>query len=107
MLTFKTFALWILKIIKFGTAKAKDTYSTVKYFSCTTQILHLQNALVYFSRRCCNGSLRIAPTRNCTRFLKIGLVVAEGEFYFYYIHQENKSDKERKIVRKKLSFMHK
>ena len=25
--------------------------------------------------------------------------------YFYYIHQGNKSDKERKIVRKKLSFM--
>jgi len=27
-------------------------------------------------------------------------------FYSYYIHQGNKSDKERKIVRKKLSFMH-
>ena len=52
------------------------------------------------------GSLGIAPTRNCTHFLKIGFVVAGGGFYSYYIHQGNKSDKERKIVRKKLSFMH-
>ena len=35
----------------------------------------------------------------CTHFLKIG-------FYSYYIHQGNKSDKERKIERKKKSFMH-
>ena len=34
------------------------------------------------------------------------IVVAGGGFYSYYIHQGNKSDKERKIVRKKLSFMH-
>ena len=27
-------------------------------------------------------------------------------FYSYYIHQGNKLDKERKIARKKLSFMH-
>ena len=33
-------------------------------------------------------------------------MVAGGGFYFYYIHQGNKLDKERKIVRKKLSFMH-
>ena len=52
------------------------------------------------------GSLSIAPTRNFTLFLKIGFVVAGGGFYSYYIHQGNKSDKERKIVRKKLSFMH-
>ena len=52
------------------------------------------------------GSLGIAPTRKCTHFLKIGFVVAGGGFYTYYIHQGNKSDKERKIVRKKLSFMH-
>ena len=50
------------------------------------------------------GSLSIAPTGNCTHFLK--LVVARGGFYSYYIHQGNKSDKERKIARKKLSFMH-
>ena len=52
------------------------------------------------------GSLGIAPTRNCTHFLKIGFVVARGGFYSNYIHQGNKSDKERKIGRKKLSFMH-
>ena len=38
-------------------------------------------------------------------FLKIRFVVAGGGFYSYYIHQENKFDKESKIVRKKLSFM--
>ena len=54
-----------------------------------------------------NGSLGIAPTRICTHFLKIGFVVAGGGLYSYYIHQGNKSDKERKIVRKQLSFMHK
>ena len=32
--------------------------------------------------------------------------VAGGGFYFYYIHQGNKSDKERKIARKKLIFLH-
>ena len=52
------------------------------------------------------GPLDIAPTRNCTHFLKIGFLVAGGEYYSYYIHQGNKSNKERKIVRKKLSFMH-
>ena len=36
----------------------------------------------------------------------IGFVVAGGGIYSYYIHQENKSDKEMKIVTKKLSFMH-
>ena len=52
------------------------------------------------------GSLGIAPIRECTHFLKIGFVVAEDGFYSYYIHQVNKLDKERKIVRKRLSFMH-
>ena len=33
------------------------------------------------------------------------MVVGSG-FNSYYIHQGNKSDKERKILRKKLSFMH-
>ena len=33
-------------------------------------------------------------------------MVAGGGFNFYYIHQGNKSDKERKIVKKRLSFMH-
>ena len=36
--------------------------------------------------------------------LKIGFLVAGGGFYFYYIHQGNKSDKERKIVRQKVKF---
>ena len=53
------------------------------------------------------SSLGISPTQNCTHFIKIGFAVAGGGFYSYYIHQGNKSDKERKIVRnKKLSFMH-
>ena len=42
------------------------------------------------------GSLGIAPTRNCTHFLKIGLVVAGGWFNSYYIHQGHKSNKEGK-----------
>ena len=57
-------------------------------------------ALVWKSLKIFNiGSLGIAPTQNCTHFLKIC-------FFLYYIHQGNKSDKERNIVRKKLSFMH-
>ena len=32
--------------------------------------------------------------------------VCESYFYSYYIHQGNRSDKERKILRKKLSFMY-
>ena len=44
-------------------------------------------------------------TLYCTHFLKIGFVVAGGGFYSYHIHQGNKSYKQRKIVRKKLSFM--
>ena len=55
---------------------------------------------------CFYGSLGITPTQNCTHFLKIGFVVAGGGFYSYYIHKGSKSDKERKIVRKKLSCMH-
>ena len=50
-------------------------------------------------------SLGIAPIRDCTHFLKVVFVVAGGGFYSY-IHQGNKLDKEKKIVRKKLSFMH-
>ena len=45
----------------------------------------------------------IAPT-----FLKLDSwsPLARGGFYSYYIHQRNISDKERKIVWKKLSFKH-
>ena len=51
------------------------------------------------------GSLGIAPTRNCTHFLKIWFVVAGGGFYsYYYIHKGNKQDNERFFF-KKLSFM--
>ena len=53
-----------------------------------------------------DGSPGIAHTQNCTQFLKIGFVVARDGFYSYNIHQGNKSDKERKIVRKKVCFMH-
>ena len=41
----------------------------------------------------------------CTHFLKVGFVVAGGGFYSYYNHQENKSVKEKKIV-KKIILMH-
>ena len=50
------------------------------------------------------GSHGIAPTRDCTHFLKIRFVVAGGGFYSYYNHQCIKLDKERKIVRKKVKF---
>jgi hypothetical protein len=43
----------------------------------------------------------MASTQDCTHFHKIGFMVAGGGFYSYYIHQGNKLDKERKIVRKK------
>jgi hypothetical protein len=42
------------------------------------------------------GSSGIAPTPDCTHFLKIGFIVAGGWFYSYNIHQGNKLDKERK-----------
>ena len=51
-----------------------------------------------------SGLLGIAPTRNCTNSHKIGFIVAGGGFYSYYIHQGNKSDKGRKIVRIKVTF---
>ena len=51
-----------------------------------------------------HGSLGIAPTRNCT-FLNLDSWSPGAGFYFYTIHQRNKSDKERKIVRRKISFM--
>ena len=50
-----------------------------------------------------SGSLVIEPTRYCTHFFKIVFIIAVGGFYSYYIHQGNRSDKERKIVRKKFS----
>ena len=49
------------------------------------------------------GSIGIAPTLDCTHFLEIGIVVAGGGFYSYYIHQDNKLDEERKILK---GFMH-
>ena len=48
-----------------------------------------------------HGSLGIAPSS-----LKLDSWSLETDFYSYYIHQGNKSDKERKIIRTKLSFMH-
>jgi hypothetical protein len=39
------------------------------------------------------GSLGIAPTRNCTYSLQIGLVVAGGGFYSYYTHQGKLEEK--------------
>ena len=38
-------------------------------------------------------------TGYCTHFLKIGF--AGGGFYFFYINQGNKAEKDRRIVRKK------
>ena len=43
----------------------------------------------------------IAPT-----FLRLDSWSPGADLYSYFIHQRNKSDKERQIVRKKLSFMH-
>ena len=43
--------------------------------------------------------IRFTPTRNCTLFPNIGFVVAGGGFYSYYIHQGNKSDKERSFFK--------
>ena len=48
--------------------------------------------------------LVLHPHEIASTFLKIRFVVAG--FYSYYIHQKNKLDKERKIVRKKLSLMY-
>ena len=58
-----------------------------------------QNCMYYFIDIIV--SLGIAPTWNCTHFLKIEFMIAGGGFYSYYI----RTDKERKIVRKKLGFM--
>ena len=79
-------------------------------FNNFAQLKHfiLQNWHILYPkylRQSC-GSLGIAPTRNFTHFPKIGIVVAGERFYSYYIHQKQKSGKEKKIVRKKLSFMH-
>ena len=51
-------------------------------------------------------SINIAPTWDCTHFLKIELMITGGRFYSYYIHKGNKLDKKRKIVRKNKSFIH-
>ena len=48
-----------------------------------------------------NGSLSIAPTRDCTHILKIGFVVAGGGFYSYYNLQCIKLYKENRIKEKK------
>ena len=77
-------------------------------------IIHRKNNLFFFQcnlqwwiilnrKNWVNGSRGIAPTMSCTHFLIVEFVVAGGGFYSYYIHYN--SDKERKIVRKKLSFM--
>ena len=47
-----------------------------------------------------SGSLGIALTQNCIHFLKIAFVVARVGFIPIIIHQENKSDKGKKIVKK-------
>ena len=91
----------------------------IKSFCSHWPIIYFRGDFFFFFFLYCNwqsvfGSLNchifknigIGPTWNCTHFLKIGIVVAGGGFYFHYIHRGNKSDKERKIVRKKLSFKH-
>jgi hypothetical protein len=52
-----------------------------------------------------NGMVVYRDSQDCTHSLKIRFVVDGGGFYSYYMHQEKNSDKERKIVRKKVSFM--
>ena len=56
--------------------------------------------ILYLNKLHAFGSLGIAHTRNCTQFLKLDSWSPGEGFYSYYIHQGNKSDKERKIVRK-------
>ena len=41
--------------------------------------------------------LVLHPREIAATFLKLFFVVAGGGFYSYYIHQGNKSDKERKL----------
>ena len=43
----------------------------------------------------------------CIESLKVGFVVAGGGFYYYHIHPGNKSDKERKTVRKNKFYAYK
>ena len=74
-------------------------YQSMKESSTQACQLPQTISLVSF---CKIGSLGIAPTRNCTHFLKIGFWSTGAGFFPYYIHQGNKSDKERQ----KLSFMH-
>ena len=65
-------------------------------------LVHLQFMKILLMHPKCEkkcGLLGIAPTLNCTHFLKIGCVVAGGGFYSYYIHQGNKSDKKGKKVK--------
>ena len=49
--------------------------------------------------------LGIAPTRNCTKFLKIRFLVAGGGFYSYYIKGLNQ--KKKGSCKKQKHFMHK
>ena len=72
-------------------------YQSLTAFNTTQWIL-----LISFPTTVIIGSLGISPKWKCTHFLKIGMANARGGFNSYFIHQGNKSDKERKIV----SYMH-
>ena len=67
--------------------KCKIIFVAIKLFDSNTQLF-----TIAFYR---DGSLGFAPT------FKIGFVVTGREIYLYYIHQGNKSDKERKNGKKK------
>jgi hypothetical protein len=55
--------------------------------------IHISFVTRYLSYVKYDDSLGIAPTRNCTHFIKIGFLVAGLGFYSFNIHQGNKSDK--------------
>ena len=80
----------------------KSFINTHSWNCCLGQYLSflLSNVGINIQIKWKMGSLGIAHTRDCTYFLKIGFVVAGGGSYSYYIHQGNKSAKERKIIRK-------
>ena len=52
------------------------------------------------------GSIRIAPTGIAPTFLKLDLWSLGADFIYIISTKGNQLDKERKIVRKKLSCMH-
>ena len=92
MCTVHKSSVWRPVYLTAFTMQAKSFFASIGLVCLVT--------LVYIYIYKSKGSLGIVPTRNCTHFLKNGFVVAVGGFYSYYIHQGNKSDKEKKFQKK-------